>query len=173
MSVTAGRVEEQSTSPESVGVKNFARDWSISSTGIIEQSVALTQSEQKRFEDFERIRKAKAHVGVETVASTKMENAASIGIKGTASIGTVMPELNRCLSAADEMWWEDNDLCLAHTDEDWGGNQPDDTWYIGEVDHMTRSGRYFKPPHLDQPEASGKDREAEKQKESNSRMRPY
>ena len=30
---------------------------------------------------------------------------------------------------------------------------------------MTRSGRYFKPPHLDQPEASGKDREAEKQKE--------
>ena len=30
---------------------------------------------------------------------------------------------------------------------------------------MTRSGRYFKPPHLDQPEASGKDREAERQKE--------
>ena len=56
-------------------------------------------------------------------------------------------------------------LCLAHTDEDWGSNQPDDTWYIGEVDHMTRSGRYFKPPHLDQPEASGKDNEAEKQKE--------
>lgn len=30
---------------------------------------------------------------------------------------------------------------------------------------MTRSGRYFKPPHLDQPEASGKDKEVEKQKE--------
>jgi len=30
---------------------------------------------------------------------------------------------------------------------------------------MTRSGRYFKPPHLDQPEASGKDKESEKEKE--------
>ena len=63
------------------------------------------------------------------------------------------------------MWWEDDDLCLAHTDEDWGSNQPDDTWYLDEVDHMTRSGRYFKPPHLDQPETSGKDKEAERQKE--------
>ena len=50
-------------------------------------------------------------------------------------------------------------------DEDWGSNQPDDTWYIGEVDHMTRSGRYFKPPYLDHPEASGKDKEVERQKE--------
>ncbi|KAF5934205.1 hypothetical protein HYC85_030376 [Camellia sinensis] len=165
MLVTAGRAEEQSTSPESAGVKSFARDWSILSTGIIEQYTALIQSERERFEDSERIRKAKAHVGVETAASTEMENAASIGIEGTASMRTVMPEPDRCLSAADGMWWEDDDLCLAHTDEDWGNNQPDDTWYIGEVDHMTRSGRYFKPPHLDQPEASGKDREAEKQKE--------
>ena len=30
---------------------------------------------------------------------------------------------------------------------------------------MTRSGRYFKPPYLDQPEASGKDKEAERHKE--------
>ena len=30
---------------------------------------------------------------------------------------------------------------------------------------MTRSGRYFKPPHLDQPEASGKNKDAESQKE--------
>ena len=40
MSVTAGRVEEQSAAPKSAGVKNFARDWSISSTGIIKQSAA-------------------------------------------------------------------------------------------------------------------------------------
>ncbi|KAF5932923.1 hypothetical protein HYC85_029094 [Camellia sinensis] len=165
MSVIAGNVEEQSTSPGSTGVESFTREWNILSTGIIEQSTALTQSEQGRFEDSERIRKAKAHVGIETAVSTKRENAASIGIEGTASMRTVMPEPDRCLSAADGMWWEDDDLCLAHTDEDWGGNQPDDTWYIGEVDHMTRSVRYFKPPHLDQPEASGKDREAEKQKE--------
>ena len=63
------------------------------------------------------------------------------------------------------MWWEDDDLCLANTDEDWKGNLTDETWYIGEEDHMTWSGRYFTPPHLDQPEASGKDNAAEKQKE--------
>ncbi|KAF5933059.1 hypothetical protein HYC85_029230 [Camellia sinensis] len=165
ISTTAGSVEEQNTSPESAGVESFAREWSILSTGISEQSTALTQSEQGRFEDSERIRKAKGHVGVETATSAEMKNAASIGIKGTASIGTVVPEPDRCLSAADGMWWEDDDLCLAHTDEDWKGNQPDDTWYIGEVDHITRSGRYFKPPHLDQPETSRKDNEAEKQKE--------
>ena len=82
-----------------------------------------------------------------------------------STAGAIIPGLDRCLLAADGMWWKDDDLCLAHTDEDWGSNQPDDTWYIGEVDHMTRSGRYFKPPHLDRPEASGKDKEAEKQKE--------
>ena len=93
---------------------------------------------------------------------TKIERAASTWTESTASTGIVTIELDRCLSAVDGMWWEDDDLCLAHTDEDWGSNQPDDTWYIGEVDHMTRSGRYFKPPHLDQPEASEKEKETEK-----------
>ena len=86
-------------------------------------------------------------------------------MKTEGAASTSIPEPDRCLSAANGMWWEDDDLCLAHTDEDWGGNQPDDTWYIDEVAHMTRSGRYFKPQHLDQPEASGKDKEAEKQRE--------
>ncbi|KAF5933448.1 hypothetical protein HYC85_029619 [Camellia sinensis] len=133
--------------------------------GIIKQPAVLIRSEQERFEDPARIRKAKAHVGTETAVCTGTEDAASIGIEGTAGTRTVIPEPYRCLSAVDGMWWEDEDLCLAHTDEDWGSNQPDDTWYLGEVDHMTRSGRYFKPPHLDQPEASGKNKEAEKQKE--------
>ena len=101
----------------------------------------MTQSEQGKIEDSERIRKAKAHVGIETAASTERENVASIGIEGTVSMRTVMPEPDRCMLAADGMWWEDDDLCLAHTDEDWGGNQPDDTRYVGEVDRMTRSGR--------------------------------
>ncbi|KAF5934680.1 hypothetical protein HYC85_030851 [Camellia sinensis] len=165
MSVTFERVGEQNTSPENASVKNFARDWSILNVRIIEQPAVLIRSEQERFEDPARIRKAKAHVGTETAVCTGTENAASIGMEGTANTRTVIPEPDRCLSAADGMWWEDEDLCLAHTDEDWGNNQPDDTWYISEVDHMTRSGRYFKPPHLDQPEASGKDKEAEKQKE--------
>ena len=67
-------------------------------------------------------------MGVETAASTETGNAVSIGIEGTVSIGTVMPEPVRCLAAADEMWWYDDDLCLAHTDEDWESIQPDDTW---------------------------------------------
>ena len=104
-------------------------------------------------------------MGAEIAACTGTENTAGMWMEGAASARTVIPEPDRSLSAADGMWWEDEDLCLAHTDEDWGNNQPDNTWYLGEVDHMTRSGRYFKPPHLDQPEASGKDREAEKQKE--------
>lgn len=72
---------------------------------------------------------------------------------------------NNCLLAAEGVWWDDDDLHLAHIDEDWGECLPDNTWYAEEIDHMTRSGRYFKPPHLDQVEASGKDREVEKQKE--------
>lgn len=119
--------------------------------------------EQERFEDAEKIRKAKGPEGIESAVCTKIENAASMWTESTA--GVIEPEPDRCLLAADEMWCEDDDLCLAHTDEDWGSNQLDDTWYIGEVDHMTRSGRYFKPSHLDQPEASGKDKEAERQKE--------
>ncbi|KAF5933449.1 hypothetical protein HYC85_029620 [Camellia sinensis] len=140
MSVIVERVGEQNASPGSAGVKNFARDWSILNTGIIEQPAVLI-----RFEDPARIRKEKVHVGTETAVCTGTEDAASIGIEGTAGTRTVIPEPDKCLSAADGMWWEDEDLCLAHTDEDWGSNQPDDTWYLGEVDHMTRSGRYFKP----------------------------
>mgnify|MGYP003702671239 CR=1 FL=1 len=86
----------------------------------------------------------------------------SIGTQGAVGTGIVVTEPDMCLLAADGMWWDDDDLCLAHTDEDWGSNQLDDTWYIGEIDHMTRSGRYFKPPQLDQPEVAGKDREADK-----------
>ena len=95
MSKTAGSVEKLNTSPESAGVESFAREWSILSTGISEQSTALTQSEQERFEDSERIRKAKGHVGVETAASTEMEDAVSIGIKGTVSICLVLAQLSR------------------------------------------------------------------------------
>ena len=122
----------------------------------------LIRSELERFKDPARIRKAKAHVGTEIAVCAGTENAARIGVEGTASTRTIIPEPDRCLSAANGMWWKDEVLCLAHTDEDWGNNQPDDTWYLGEVDHMTRSGRYFKPPRLDQPEASGKDKEAER-----------
>ncbi|XP_028077313.1 uncharacterized protein LOC114279294 [Camellia sinensis] len=36
---------------------------------------------------------------------------------------------------------------------------------FNEIDHLTRSGRYFKPPHLDQGEPSGKDKEVKKEKD--------
>jgi len=104
-------------------------------------------------------------VGTESAACTRTDGVASTWTERTVNTKTVVAELDRCLSAADGMWWKDDDLCLAHKDEDWGSNQPNDTWYIGEADHMTRSGRCFKPPHLDQPEASGKDKEVEKQNE--------
>ena len=151
VSIVAGRAGSRDTLPESAGTKNFARDLSIVDTEKVEQQTALTQSEQEKFWDSERIRKAKARKGAESAVCTGTEDAAGIWTEGTASM--IIPGPDRCLSAADRMWWEDDDLCLAHTDEDWGSNQPDNTWYLDEVDHMTRSGRYFKPPHLDQPEA--------------------
>ncbi|KAF5932603.1 hypothetical protein HYC85_028774 [Camellia sinensis] len=173
ISVVAGRAKDQSMPPESTGAKNFAQDLGILNTRNFVQQTALTQLEQEKSEESERIRKAKAHKGGESAVYTRTESATSIWTGGTASTRTVIPELDRCLSAADGMWWEDDDLCLAHTDEDWGSNQPDDTWYIGEVDHMTRSGRYFKPLHLDQPEGSGKDKERRNRKRSNSKKRVY
>ena len=154
--------ESQVVSPESAGAKNSAQDMGIVDTGIVKQPAVLMQLEQEKFEATERTRKAKGPEGTENAVCTKTDNAASIWTESTERASG--PEPDRCLVAADGMWWEDYDLCLAHTDEDWGNNQPDDTWYLDEVDHMTRSGRYFKPPHLDQPEASGKDKEAEKQK---------
>ena len=102
-------------------------------------------------------------MGAESAVCSKIENAASMWTESTASASG--PEPDKCLLATSGMWWEDDDLCLAHADEDWASGHPDDTWYLDEVDHMTRRGRYFKPPHIDQLEASGKDREAEKQKE--------
>ena len=90
----------------------------------MEQSV---MSEQASFEDSERIRKAKAHVGAEIAVCIGTENTAGTRMEGAASARTVIPEPDRCLSAADGMWWEDEDLCLAHTDEDWGNDQPDNT----------------------------------------------
>ena len=127
-----------------------------------EQQAALKQFEREKIEDSERVRKAKAPAGIERAVCTGTEHAVSTGTQGAVGTGIVITEPDRCLSAVDGMWWEDDDLCLAHTDEDWGNNHPDDTWYVGEVDHMTRSGRYFKPPHLDQPKASEKDKEVDK-----------
>lgn len=46
------------------------------------------------------------------------EDAAGTGTEGAVGIEIVVIESDRCLSAADGMWWEDDDLCLAHTNED-------------------------------------------------------
>ena len=106
---------------------------------------------------------ANIHEGVGSAAGTRTEDAVSM--QAESAVSTNMPEPDRCLLNANEMWWEDDDLCLAHTDEDWGSNQTEDTWYLDEVNHMPRSGQDFKPAHLDHPEASGKDKVAERQKE--------
>ncbi|KAF5933166.1 hypothetical protein HYC85_029337 [Camellia sinensis] len=156
-STVARMAGDQNEPPEITGVKNFAQDQNDLSTEDAEQQAAPKQFEREKIEDLERARKAGAPVGIECAVSTRIECA--------VCTGTVVTKPDSCLSMADVMWWEDDDLCLAHTNEDWGNNRPDDTWYIGEVDHMTRSGQYFKPPHLDQPETSRKDKEAERQKE--------
>ena len=112
----AGRVGNQNALPESAGAKNFAQDLGIVNAGSVEQPAVLTQLEQERFGDSKRIRKAKAPEGTESAVCTRIENAASMWTESTAS--TIVPESDKCLLAADGMWWEDDDLCLAHTDED-------------------------------------------------------
>ncbi|CAL5391651.1 unnamed protein product [Camellia sinensis] len=131
ISVVAGRAGDQNASPEGAGAKNFTQDLGILNTGIIEQPAVLTQFEPKGVEEFERIRKAKALEGTENAVCTRIENAESMWTEST--VGIIVLEPDRCLLAADGMWWEDDDLCLAHTDEDWGSNQPDDTWYNDDL----------------------------------------
>ena len=65
-------------------------------------------------------------------------------------------ELSYSLAMTVGEWWEDNDLSYACTDEGLKADTPDDMWYTDEINHMTRSGRYFKPLTLDQPESSTK-----------------
>ncbi|KAF5932938.1 hypothetical protein HYC85_029109 [Camellia sinensis] len=81
------------------------------------------------------------------------------------TVGMIQAALDNCLSVNEGEWWDDNDLQLTHTDDKWVNNMPDETWYANEIDYLTRSGRYFKPPYLDQGEPSSKDKEVEKEKE--------
>ena len=46
--------------------------------GIVKQPAVLTQLEQERFEDAERIRKAKGHEGTESAVCTRTENVVSM-----------------------------------------------------------------------------------------------
>lgn len=78
VSVVAGKAESQNPPPESAGTKNFAQNLGIVNAGNIDQPAVLTQLEQQRFEDSERIRKAKAHVGVESAVCTRTGNAAGM-----------------------------------------------------------------------------------------------
>lgn len=135
--------------PESTSIKNSAQESGIVSTINTDQEATLKWFKQERDENSQKVGKAKGPVGNDC----------------DVEMGILATEPDNCLSVARGIWWEDDDLHLAHPNEDWGQDLPDDTWYSEEVDHMTRSGRYFKPPHLDQPEASRKDKEAEKQKE--------
>lgn len=117
----AGMAENKGESLASTGAKNFARDLGSLCTADTEQEAALKRFKQERIENDDTDRKAKGHAGTECVVNTR----------------TATAELDSCLPVAEGMWWEDDDLCLAHTDEDWGQNQPDDTWYTEEVNHMT------------------------------------
>ncbi|THF94561.1 hypothetical protein TEA_026455 [Camellia sinensis var. sinensis] len=82
----------QDTSPESAGAKNSTRDLGIMDTGIVERPAVLTQLEQERFEDAERIRKAKGPEGTESAVCTKIENAASMWTESTASASGSEPD---------------------------------------------------------------------------------
>lgn len=145
--VVAGMAKDKGKLPKNTGIKNLAQQLGTVSTVDTEQEATLKWFEKERDQN-----KQEAGIGQHPAGNTCNER-------------MIKPELDNCLSIAEGVWWKDDDLHLAHINEDWKESLPDNTWYSKEVDHMTRSGRYFKPPHLDQAEASRKDKEAEKQKE--------
>lgn len=142
----AGTADDKGKLPKSIGIKNFTQESSSVSTTDTEQEAALKWFEHEINDNSQKARKAKSPVGDDC----------------DVGVGILTMEPDNCLSVAGGIWWEDDDLRLAHTDGDWGQNRLGDTWYFEEVDYMTRSGRYLRPPHLDQLEASRKDKEAEK-----------
>ncbi|THG00831.1 hypothetical protein TEA_017491 [Camellia sinensis var. sinensis] len=56
----------------------------------------------------------------------------------------IQTELDECLSAAEGIWWDDDDLHLAHTDKDWGEDLSDNTWYMEEVVRPVDSHDYLR-----------------------------
>ena len=81
----AGRAGSQITLPESGGTKNFAQNRSILNVGKAEQQTALTQVEQEKIWDSERIRKAKVQEVTESAVCTKTEDAAGMWAESTES----------------------------------------------------------------------------------------
>lgn len=61
--------------------------------------------------------------------------------------------------------WEESDLSHSYIDQWWKADTLDDTWYTDKINHITRSGRYFKPATLDQLETFGKEAERAKEKD--------
>ncbi|KAF5934654.1 hypothetical protein HYC85_030825 [Camellia sinensis] len=144
----ARTVDEKGKLVENKGAEQVAQELGIVSSEPTEQEAALRCLEQEVDQNKQKAGKVQDPVG--EICDEKMTRT----------------EPENCLSAVEEIWWDYDDLHLAHIDEEWGEDLPDNTWFVEEVNHMIRSGRYFKPPHLDQPEASEKDKEAEKQKKN-------
>ncbi|KAF5934632.1 hypothetical protein HYC85_030803 [Camellia sinensis] len=100
-----------------------AQELGAVSTADTEQEATLKQFVRERDQDKQEARIARHPTG-------------NVSIERMISL-----ELDNCSSIARGAWWEEDDLCLAHTDEDWGEDLLDNTWYSEKIDHMTRSRR--------------------------------
>lgn len=89
---------------ESIGTKNFAQELGSVCTADTKQEVVLKRFEQERTETDQKARKAKGLTRTNCVADT----------------GMLTTEPDSCLSVTEGIWWEDDGLHLAHTNEDWG-----------------------------------------------------
>lgn len=86
--------------PEDACVGNPTQEVGVVNTIETEEEAALRQFERERNEDSWKIIIAWHLVG------------------DTFDVKMIQVELDNYLFVADGEWWDDNDLCLAHTDEE-------------------------------------------------------
>ncbi|XP_028060209.1 DEAD-box ATP-dependent RNA helicase 8-like [Camellia sinensis] len=106
---------------ENTSEEQLAQELGIISTVHTEQEAALERFGQEMSENDRKAGKAQHPIG--NVCDNRM----------------IRTEPDECLSSVEGVWWDDDDLHLAHIDEDWGEDLPDNTWYMEEVDHMTKT----------------------------------
>lgn len=100
IAVVAERADEKGKLPENAGMENSAQELGTVSMVDTEQEAALKQFEWERVEDNQKAILAQYPVG------------------DTYDVRVMQTKLINCLLVAEGVWWDDDDLHLAHTDED-------------------------------------------------------
>ncbi|KAF5932808.1 hypothetical protein HYC85_028979 [Camellia sinensis] len=140
----------------------------MSALSLQPEPVVVTVEDEERSIDNSRWLSDEPNIDEGTEVKLREQKVGTAAMAGTANMKGKLPEstgkeqLAQELGIVSTVHTEQEATLVRHRQEiSEGEGLPDNTWYVEEIDHMTRSCNYFKPPHLDQPEASGKDKERE------------